>query len=313
MHELLSIRNELCVPGRIHNARAALLYTSRWFLFWVEGDDEAVDEWLRRAAADPRNAHQKLLHRSRGPATLVEPITVSTTQCPLRPTHFAHIVTRLAKQPHASPQPEDIWRLFAAPSVHGSPHEMVRPARHAVVASADDNRTTEHLRRLGDCFDEPLVYRRFSTARQFSTDIGLAYVDVPLPEGTGRVHAVSRRAMEHPLIRRIVPRLDALILLPGERPAQAIEIVSAAADALRATGLQPAVVVTGATDEVAAACARLLMAAGQKRVLRGDVEALADLLPMLGWQLGAHRGNSVGPPAPTHGWAHRAPLPTIPS
>src|ERR1700740_1882335 len=87
VHELLAVRNELCAPGRHARTRIALLYASRWLLLWVEGDDDdAVDKVMRIAAADTRVAHQKLLHRSRGPAQLVDRVAVSTTQAPIRPT-----------------------------------------------------------------------------------------------------------------------------------------------------------------------------------------------------------------------------------
>ena len=66
MDQLLSIRNELCGPGIRNRARFALLYTSGWFVLWVEGSEAAIDAVLKHAAADSRNEHQKLLQSSRG-------------------------------------------------------------------------------------------------------------------------------------------------------------------------------------------------------------------------------------------------------
>ena len=43
MDELFAIRNRVCgTTGRVPGVRGALLYASGWFIFWLEGEHEAV-------------------------------------------------------------------------------------------------------------------------------------------------------------------------------------------------------------------------------------------------------------------------------
>src|SRR4051812_33931916 len=89
MNELFAIRNALASGTSRRGVHGALLYTSGWFVFWLEGEPAAVESLAARAARDPRNEHQMTIHRSRGPATLSEAFTVVATQSSQTPAAFA--------------------------------------------------------------------------------------------------------------------------------------------------------------------------------------------------------------------------------
>ncbi|MEJ6023924.1 hypothetical protein [Ramlibacter sp. PS4R-6] len=295
MEQLLAIRNDICAPGQVR-VNSAFLYTSGWFVVWVEGSDKAVDAALKRAADDKRNHHQKLLHRSRGPATLRERVIVATTQTPLRPTHFARWVMTLRDE-GSRLEPLDIWNRLGAPClIDPTRKPFERPEQQFAVVAADDHGPVDQLRKIGERFASPVIYQRFGLARSHSPDMGMAYVDVPTDRGAARVRVLTRRALAQASVRRSMPPVDALVLLVGTRPAPAIELTSSVADAVRGAAQPPRVWLVGPAGEPTEACARLLERCGVVPHIgppdtTGHVD-LAALLPVIGL---VPRGNSVGP------------------
>jgi hypothetical protein len=320
MNELLSIRNELCTPERNSRTRVAMLYTSRWFMLWVEGDDPAVEKVLGIAAADRRVAHQKLLHRSRGPAQLPDRVTVSMTQSPLRPTQYVRIVAQLTEHgPYL--EPLQIFRAMASPCVIAPEGDVrTRPTRHIALVSAEDNGPIDQLRKLGERFRTPVVYRRFGGPKRHTADVGISYLDLPLAGAIGRIHLLPRRALEQAFVRQALRHLEGMALLLGSSAGAAVSAASAVADCLQGCTPQPAVYMSSAVDEGARACARLLTERGVGRISQFEPQShgldIEALLPLVGWST---RGNSVGAaPGPTpaargplHGWAGSRPVPTI--
>jgi twitching motility two-component system response regulator PilH len=287
MDQLLAIRNDICTPQRTR-VRSAFLYTSGWFIVWVEGDDEAVDEALKIAADDKRNEHQKILHRSRGPATLQERVIVATTQTPMRPTQFARWVMHMK---HEGPQlePQEIWNRLGAPCIiDSSRRPCTRPAQQFALVAADDHGPVDQLRKIGERFASPVIYQRFGLARSHSPDLGMAYVDVPAAAGAARVRVLTRRALAQASVRRSMPPVQAIVLLVGSRPAPAIELASCVADAVKNAATPPQVWLVGPPGEPTDACARLLERCGVlPRIgppeIAGRID-LSTLLPVIGLQ-----------------------------
>ena len=320
MHELLAIRNQLCAPGRKFRTRVSMLYASRWFVLWVEGDDDAVDKVLAIAAADKRVAHHRLLHRSRGPAHLPERINVSTTQSPLRPTQYARLVAQLVER-GSTMEPVEICRLLGAPCAI-APHGdlLTRPVRQVALLSAEDNGPIDQLRKLGERFRTPVIYRRFGAARSHTPDVGASYLDMPLLEGIGRIHLLPRRALEQSMAKRALVRFEAIALLLGTNAAAAVSVASGLADCLQGHSPQPAVYVSGTVEEGSRACARLLETRGIARIALADPQGtqhdIEALLSGFGWRtrgksVGATPGHAPGVSRPLPGWAQLRSVPTI--
>jgi hypothetical protein len=283
MDHLLTIRNELTAPGLPGDgAKYAFLYTSGWFVMWVEGSDEAVDFAVQRVAGDPRNEDQKLLHQSHGRAGLRERIVVATTQTPLRPTEFARWVLHMRDE-GPSLEPVDIWNRLGAPClIDSSSRPCTRPLRQYVLVAADDHGPVDQLRELGERFNSPVVYQRMGLPRRHSPDMGMAYVDVPVEGGAARVRVVPGRAMAQASVRNSMPSTDAIVLISGNRPGIFDELAMRIAE-LRGRLANPPPFYLAGEPEAVKGCARMLhdlgIGAKEMPVTRGR---RIDLLALVG-------------------------------
>jgi hypothetical protein len=254
MNELIEIRNRACGgKGRGRDVRGALLYASGWFVFWLEGEDAAVDATLRRAAADPRNAHQKIIHRSRGPATLGEVLTVASTQGADAPAAFARRIYR-AKEAFAAGHvraPAELWHELSAPcSLQRATGAPMAPDQHVGIVAAADNGPLELLRRLGERYGSNVVYQRFASSKRLSSDVGCAYVDVPMGQRVRRIQLLSRRALGYRIVRQSLSCLDALLMMIGTRPAPAIELASGVASLIDELPVTPEICLVAPEREI---------------------------------------------------------------
>jgi len=263
MSELFQIRNRLCeLSGPTFAVRGALLYSSGWFVLWLEGPTAAVDAFTQRAARDPRNAHQKIIHRSRGPGSLDEGLTVCATQGADSTSDFAHRVMDALEEFKSGSRahPGTIWQRLSAPcsvgTVRPSYHQL--PDRHVAIVAAQENGPIDVLRKLGDRFTSKVVYQRFASARRHSSDVGGAYVDIQCKRHVRRAQLLSRRALGHDTVRQSLSRLDGLVLLLGTRPDAAIELAASAAACLRSLPSQPSIYLVNGGNEIVRSVAGLL-------------------------------------------------------
>jgi hypothetical protein len=293
MDHLLRVRNELTAPdAAAASAKFAILYTSGWFVMWVEGSDEAVDYAVRRVALDPHNEDQKLLHRSRGRAGLRERVMVVATQTPLNPAQFSRWIAHMSDE-GPSLEPVDIWQRLGAPClIDSSTRPCRRPQQQFVLIAADDHGPVDQLREIGLKFSSPIVYQRFGLARRHSPDMGMAYVDFPVDAGAARVRVVSGRSMAQSAVRNSMPATDALVLITGNRPTAVVELSTHVADALKKLARKPQVWVAGDAPTTQA-CAQLLERMGlpalQAPTPEGGRMNVLGLLARVGLQLGATR------------------------
>lgn len=263
MSELFQIRNRLCeLSGPSFAVRGALLYSSGWFVLWLEGPTAAVDAFVQRAARDPRNAHQKIIHRSRGPGSLDEGLTVCATQCADTPSDFAHRVMEALEEFRAGSRahPATIWQRLSAPCSVGAarPSYHRLPDRHIAVVAAQENGPIDVLRKIGDRFSTKVVYQRFAGARRHSSDVGGAYVDIPCARHVRRAQLLSRRALGHNTVRQSLSQIDGLVLLLGTRPDAAIELAASAAACLSSLPSQPSIYLVNGGNGIVQSVAALL-------------------------------------------------------
>ena len=263
MNELFEVRNRICEPGRDTSVRGALLYSRGWFVLWLEGPDAEVEAALKRAAADPRNADQVVIHRSRGPACLTEPVTVVSTQGE-GPSAFAQRISYFRRQhelgvPH---EPAAIWRQLSAPCTF-APHFGREPDHHVALVSAYDNGAIDLLRRLGERHASHVVYQRFAKGQPHSSDVGVAYVDLAAGEQIRRVQLLSRRALGQDFVRQSVTGLDAMALLLGDSTTSAIDLGMEVAACVRAMPATPDVYLVAQCEAITAAVRQVLAQGSQ--------------------------------------------------
>jgi hypothetical protein len=231
----------------VDGLQAALMYSSGWFLLWLEGADDAVDTVLKRSSKRLRqHVEPRIIHRSRGAATLAEPLTLLSTQWPETPGEFA---LRIDAVEGAGPllEPADIWRRLAQPCPLG----MSEPARRVALVGADDMRSIELVRQLADRFRVPMVYQRYANSDAGTPDVGAAYADLPMQGAPTRVHVLSRRALAHRMVRQCLRDVHDLTVLLGPRPATAIELADSVAGLVHSAPQAPSIHVVGESLETA--------------------------------------------------------------
>jgi hypothetical protein len=234
MDELFAVR-ERAINEPVEGLRASLMHSSGWFLLWLEGSDEAVDTVIGRSSKKLRlDAQPRVIHRSRGPATLDEPFTILTTQWPETPADFAR---RIESVEHArqAVEPRELWRRLAEPCVM----DAVHPPRRIALVGTDDTRSIDFARKLAERFNAPMVYQRFANSDLATRDVGAAYVDLPIDGQTTRLQVLSRRALGHRMVRESLKGVQKLAVWLGPRPAMAIELADSVAGFVQSTSTVP--------------------------------------------------------------------------
>jgi hypothetical protein len=245
MEELFAARERACASQKIDGLHGSLMYSSGWFVLWLEGRDEAIDAVLKRSARHSCHAQPRVIHRSRGPATLEEPLTLATTQWPESPADFSRRIDAVEKM--ADLEPREIWRRLSEPCSHEAP----QPPRRVALVGADDTRSIDLVKKIADRFRAPMVYQRFASSDLTTRDVGAAYVDLPIEGETTRVQVLSRRALGNRMVRDSLRGVEKLAVLLGPRPASAIELADSLAGFVHAESDVPEIDLVAQCPEVA--------------------------------------------------------------
>lgn len=246
MEELFNARDR-ALREPVEGLRASLMYSCGWFLLWLEGTDAAVNTVLERSSKKlTLHTQPRIVHRSVGPATLREPMTIATTQWPETPAEFALRIQAL-EQSAVPLEPKEIWQRLSEPcSLPECP-----PPRRVALVGADDTRSMDFVRKLADRFRAPMVYQRFATSDPATRDVGAAYVDLPIAGEPTRVQVLSRRALGHRMVRESLKGVDKLAVLLGPKPSSAIELADSIAGYVHATRDVPPIDLVGHCAETA--------------------------------------------------------------
>ncbi len=262
MDELFAARKRVHGPARVPGLCGAVLHVAGWFVLWQEGPEPAIEAALASSARG-RHDTPRILHRSFGPRTLREPLTLSATQWLEGPVPFERRI-EAAAQAAASMRPQEVWRVLSEPCTLTPSTILPDLDRRFGLLASDDQRAIESARRIADHFNRPLVYRRFADATPGTSDFGAAYLDLPLHGRPLRLQAVSRRAFGNPLVHEALRPADRLVLLVGEQARPALELAAAMAGFLQRVG-PPATIELVAEDAA--------IGAAVADVLRGQVSA----------------------------------------
>lgn len=234
MDELFAARKRVQGPARVPGLCGAVLHVSGWFVLWQEGPQEAIQVALRPAGRGRRVA-PRIIHRSIGPRTLPDPLTLTTTQWMEGPVPFERRIEAAAQAAQAM-RPQDVWRVLSEPCTLTPSTVLPDLERRFALLASDDQRAIERARRIADHCNRPLVYRRFAGADPATSDVGAAYFDLPLHGRPLRVQAVSRKAFGNPLVHEALRPADRLVLLVGEQSRQALELAGGIAALLQRVG-----------------------------------------------------------------------------
>jgi len=243
MDEMFAIRARHGLSTRPQVVRSALLHISGWFVLWLEGPEEAVEAARERAALDPRNHHQQVIHRSCGPATLTESFSAATTQVPISPSAYGRCVLEARS---GDAEPAAIWQRLSAPCI--APLTDAWPAvprQYVALLAADANGPIELLRSLGERNGTIVAHQRFASCDQYTADVGVTYLDLRMERCTRRILLLSRRALGHELVRQSLASLDTLVLVLGTRHSAAVQLAHSVPALLDSISQRPCVHLVG--------------------------------------------------------------------
>lgn len=216
----------------------ALLHQSGWFVQWLEGSAEAVQQVLDRVAPDPRHGAMHVLHDSVARRQLHHSWSMAVVHADEKPEEFATRVAALARDraqgvAHA---PAAVWRLLSTPLAHAGAraHDDETLFCRTLVCAADLDESFELVRWLGQSRHVEVVRRRFAGVD--TPDVASDYVD--FADDDGRVHrviAMARNGTRIGLTRAFMADYGCIVMLRGSdarRDAYLLDLMTGACEGL---------------------------------------------------------------------------------
>lgn len=215
----------------------ALLHQSGWFVQWVEGPHEAVQQVLARVAADPRHGAMHVLHDSAAPRQLHDSWSMAVVHADETPDDFGRRVAALLHDHERGLRhaPAAVWRLLSTPLGHVGAQAQDDPALfcRTMVCAADLDESFDLVRWLGVRHGVEVVRRRFAGAD--TPDVATDYVDFADAGRVHRVIAMARNGTRIGLTRAFLADYGCIVLLRGSdarRDEQLLALLTHACDGL---------------------------------------------------------------------------------
>jgi hypothetical protein len=234
---------------------------------WLEGPEEAVNEAWEQLPRDAGANRPMLLHRSRGPSALGEPVQIASLHAEKSSdvARRLHYIAREHEQGWAA-EPVEVWQALSAPWPGGRQRfpGIRRPARGA-GRGFDDNDAIELVRSVAQQAGARIAYQRYAGSELRRCDVGAAYADLAASlTTTVRVQGLSRRALSAGIRLLGLGHVERLVLLVGRERTRARAVLAETARLLRSLDHPPIIHVVSpcdATRELAADALQSLVAA----------------------------------------------------
>ncbi|MDB5873935.1 MAG: Sensors of blue-light using [Ramlibacter sp.] len=289
VEQLLGMREAICRFNAPRGLRTAVLYSGGWFLQWHEGSATAVDEAWAQSEMHPGHAHQRLIHRSAGPATLVKRLHIATLHSRDKPNDVARRFYSIERERELGwiAEPAEIWQCLSAPCLVQAGDVMAAVSRsHVVAVTSEFTESVDLIKSIGERARAPVSYQRFADGDIRKGEIGAAYVDLTNGGQMTRLQALSRRCLDDGMVKLSLRRLQCLVLLLGNRPRQTATLALSVAGLLEGMEAPPAVRLVGPCpdicDEAAAALGAVpgldISAIRSGIAGRAGVDAVLDLI-----------------------------------
>jgi hypothetical protein len=245
IEQLLAMRRAIAPFNAARALHTVLLYAGGWFVQWHEGPADAVDRTWRISLGHTTHHHPRIVHRSEGAATLVEPVQIAALVGPDKATDVARKLFEIDGEQKAAPlEPVDIWRRVAAPP-SGRFAGLPAGAHRTLVVVSEYTESVELVKALAEHCRVPMNYQRFAGPDLHTGDAGAAYVDIGYWGQRTRVQALSRHVLGYGIVRLALSQVDAIVLLPNRRPHSAAALHEVVAPFTAALEREPAFHVVG--------------------------------------------------------------------
>ena len=264
---MLAQRAALLESAASTHVHTALLSTAGWLVQWLEGPEEAVNEAWEQLPRDAGAGRPMLLHRSRGPSSLGEPVQIASLHAEKSSdvARRLHYIAREHEQGWAA-EPVEVWQALSAPCLVDANGSLGFVGRRQVLAVAsDDNDAIELVRSVAQQAGARIAYQRYAGSELRRCDVGAAYADLAASlTTTVRVQGLSRRALSAGIRLLGLGHVERLVLLVGRERTRARAVLAETARLLSALEHPPIIHVVSpceATRELAADALKALVAA----------------------------------------------------
>jgi hypothetical protein len=252
LEEMRRIRDHAVVHNRRHGLRVALLNMNGWFVQWIEGPQEGVDELLARVSGDERHHGLLVIHRSKGRPRLFRPWIGSIVQSG-ESDRQVHLRVRAQYERHTrgeTCEPSVAWLKLCAPPAPDMPRPLGRSPR-AMLLSAQGAQAFGLLEWLVVKEQRLLVRRRFAGGAEDAPDVESDYVDLPASGPRGlRLVANARKGLAMGMTHAFLPDCAAVVLLLDGSVGRNQRLVERVLTACRQTHHSPLIVGLGGPDQV---------------------------------------------------------------
>lgn len=252
LDEMRRIRDQALVNNRAHGLRVALLNMNGWFVQWIEGRQEGVDELLARVSGDERHHGLMVVHRSEGRPRLFRPWIGSIVQSG-ESVRQMHLRVRAQFEKHSqgeTGEPSAAWLQLCAPPAPDMPRPLGRNPR-AMLLSAQGAQAFGLLEWLAVKERRLLVRRRFAGGAEDAPDVESDYVDLPDCGSRGmRLVANARKGLAMGMTHAFLPDCAAVVLLLDGSVGRNQRLVERVLTACRQTHHSPLIVALGGADRV---------------------------------------------------------------
>ena len=290
LDEMRRIRDQALVNNRAHGLRVALLNMNGWFVQWIEGPQEGVDELLARVSGDERHHSLLVIHRSEGCPRLFRPWIGSIVQS-AESDRQVHLRVRARYERHTkgeTGEPSVAWLQLCAPPAPDMPRPLGRNPV-AMLLSAQGAHAFALLDWLAVKEQRLLVRRRFAGGADDAPDVESDYVDLPASGPRGlRLVANARKGLAMGMTHAFLPDFAAVVVLLDGSVGRNQRLVERVLTACRQTHHSPLIVGLGGSDQVTTELQELVERQGMPWVAavapgeaHGPAELWAALEPVL--------------------------------
>ena len=258
MDQLLAMRADICRYNHPRGLSMALLYCGGWFLQWLEGPAEAVEQAWIHTQSHPAHTSLRVIHRSMGPSSLTEPLHIVTLHSRDKATDVARRLYQVERERALgwSAEPAEIWQRMSAPCQVQSDDVMATVARRVVIAvTSEYTESVDLIKAIAERRHSVVNYQRLADSNISNGDVGAAYVDVACANHVARVQALSRRALTNSMVKLSLHQMHCAVLLLGNRPQPAANLAASVANLVASIPTRPAVRVIGPSHQICSSAA----------------------------------------------------------
>lgn len=264
LDEMRRIRNHAVVNNGPADIRVVLFHTNGWFVQWMEGMADGVEQLLARVSKDMRHRDLMVIHRSEGQPRLFRPWIGSIVQAVESERQFEARVLAQYRRHNQGEQaePASVWTRLCSPYARDMPRPWGRNPK-VMLLSVQGTLAFNLLEWLTLHEQRTLVRRRFAGSVDDAPDVESDYIDLPEhgPRGL-RLIANARQGLAMGMAHALLPDHAAVVVLLGSSPERNQRLIERVLVACRQVHHNALIVGVGSREQVSEALGEAVMRQG---------------------------------------------------